>query len=579
MASRAVTRGPDVRRRDVPAAVYDALPASLDPVLRRVYAARRVAPGEVAPELSALLPVGSLGGVEAAAAVLADARAAGSRVLVVGDYDADGATATALVVAALRALGFADVGYLVPNRFEFGYGLSPAIAELAAARGPAVLVTVDNGIASVEGVARARELGMAVVVTDHHLPAAELPAAEAIVNPNLEGEPFASKALCGAGVAFYVMAALARELERRGLAPGPAARRAVTGTLDLVALGTVADLVPLDHNNRVLVAEGLRRMRAGAARPGVRALFRVAGRDVALARSADLGFALAPRLNAAGRLTDMSLGIDCLLAADDATAFALATRLDELNRARQDLQARMQAEAEAQLESLAAVAGDDGEPALCLFDPRWHEGIVGLVASRLRERTGRPAIAFAPGEEPGMLKGSARSIDGVHVRDALAEVAARGVAPAMKFGGHAMAAGVRLPASGLEAFRAAFGAAVARQLAAAEPGTVLWTDGPLEPGQMGLELAEALHSGGPWGQGFPEPLFDNELAVLDQRVLKDAHLRLSLRHPAGGEPVEAIAFRERRALPGRARFLYRLGVNDYGGRRRRQLVVEHIHCD
>jgi single-stranded-DNA-specific exonuclease len=500
-------------------------------------------------------------------------------VLVVGDYDADGATATALMVTVMQQLGFADVGYLVPNRFEFGYGLSPAIADLAAARKPAVLVTVDNGVASVEGVARARALGMQVVVTDHHLPGAELPAADAIVNPNLSGESFGSKALCGAGVAFYVMAALARELGRRGLAAGAPARSTVAATLDLVALGTVADLVPLDHNNRILVAEGLRRVRAGASRPGLRALLRVAGRDAATARSADLGFALAPRLNAAGRLTDMSLGIDCLLAPDDATALARAARLDELNRARQDLQARMQAEAEAQLDALVAATGDTAQPALCLFDPRWHEGIVGLVASRLRERTGRPVIAFAPGEEPGLLKGSARSIDGVHVRDVLAEVAAHGVAPTMKFGGHAMAAGVRLPAVELEPFRAAFCAAVARHLGACEAGAVLWTDGPLEPGQMGLDLAEALHVAGPWGQGFPEPLFDNELAVLDQRVLKDAHLRLSLRHPAGGEPVEAIAFRERRPLPERARFLYRLGVNDYGGRRRRQLVVEHIHCD
>jgi len=579
MGRGTVTRVADVRRRDVPEALYAALPASLDPVLRRVYAARRVGVEEVEPALARLLPVGTLGGVAAAASLLADARAAQSRVLVVGDYDADGATATALMVAAMRAMGFAEVGYLVPNRFEYGYGLSPAIAELAAERRPAVLVTVDNGVASVEGVARARELGMAVVVTDHHLPGAELPRADAIVNPNLAGEAFPSKALCGVGVAFYVMAALGRELDARGLVPHAVSRRAVAECLDLVALGTVADLVPLDHNNRVLVAEGLRRMRAGAARPGIRALFRVAGRDIALARSADLGFALAPRLNAAGRLTDMSLGIDCLLATDEREALARAARLDELNRARQELQTRMQAEAETQLRGLEEGLGAGLPPALCLFDPRWHEGIVGLVASRVKERAGRPVIAFAPGEEAGLLKGSARSIDGVHVRDALAAVAARGVAPAMKFGGHAMAAGVRLPAAELDAFRAAFAAEVARQLAGAEPGSVLWTDGPLAAADFAPGLAEALHLAGPWGQGFPEPLFDNELAVLDQRVLKDAHLRLTLRHLDGGEPVEAIAFNRRESLPGAARFLYRLGINDFGGRRRRQLVVEDIRCD
>lgn len=578
MGGKAVTREFTVRRREVPDACYEALPASLEPLLRRVYAARRVPPGELADGLAGMLPVGSLGGAAAAAEFLAEARRRQSRVLVVGDFDADGATASALVVTALRAMGFEGVSYLVPNRFEFGYGLSPEVVTLAAARKPDVLVTVDNGIASLEGVARAGALGMEVVVTDHHLPGAQLPAARHIVNPNLPGERFASKSLCGVGVAFYLMAALARQLGRQGLADEARTRRAVAACLDLVALGTVADLVRLDHNNRILVAEGLRRIRAGAARPGIQALFAVAGRDPVAARSADLGFAVAPRLNAAGRLTDMSLGIECLLAGAG-EARSLAERLDELNRSRRELQERMQEEARAQLGALADDLAGEARPAFCLFDAGWHEGVVGLVASRVKEVTGRPAVAFAPAGEPGQLKGSARSVEGVHIRDVLAAVATSRRVPGMVFGGHAMAAGLRLPATELEVFREVFAAEVARQSCESEPGQVLWTDGPLAADELGLPLAEQLHFAGPWGQGFPEPIFDNEFAVLDQRVLRDRHLRLSLRHPDGGEPLEAIAFGETRTLPPRARFLYRLGLNDYGGRRRRQLVVEHVRCE
>jgi single-stranded-DNA-specific exonuclease len=467
----------------------------------------------------------------------------------------------------------------VPNRFEFGYGLSPAVVELAASGKPEILITVDNGITSVEGVARARSLGMGVLITDHHLPGVELPDALAIVNPNLPGEAFASKSLCGVGVAFYLMAGLARELDRLNLARYADSRRVVTDCLDLVALGTVADLVPLDHNNRILVAEGLRRIRAGRARPGLKALFSVAGRDPAAARSADLGFGIAPRLNAAGRLTDMSLGIDCLLAGDERQGRELALRLDQLNRARQELQTRMQAEAEAHLEQVVGQLATETHHAYCLYDPGWHEGIVGLVASRVKERTGRPVFAFAPAEEPGLLKGSARSIEGIHIRDVLAAIAARGAVPDMKFGGHAMAAGMRLPVRQLANFREALNDEVGRQMESLDLGRVLWTDGPLDPGELGIGLAEELRFAGPWGQGFPEPLFDNEFTVLDQRMLKDAHLRLSLGHPAGGEPIEAIAFNEIRSLPAQARFLYRLGVNDYGGRLRRQLVVEHIQCE
>jgi single-stranded-DNA-specific exonuclease len=579
MGRGSVTTAANIRQREVPAAVYDALPGDLDPVLRRIYAARKLAPAEVNPSLSGMAPVGTLGGVGAAAALLADVRRREGRIVVVGDYDADGATASALMVTALRGMGFERVGFLVPSRFTYGYGLSPAVAELAAAGKPDLLVTVDNGVASVTGVARARELGMKVLVTDHHLPGPELPAADVIVNPNLVGEAFASKALCGVGVAFYVTAALARELDQRGVLPYERSRPVVAGTLDLVALGTVADVVRLDHNNRILVGEGLRRIRAGLGRPGLNALFEVVGRDPAAASAGDLGFVVAPRLNAAGRLADMTVGIECLLAADRRSARLLAARLHELNAERRDLQARMQTQAEQQLGRLAGeLAGVDGQVG-CLFDPGWHEGIVGLVASRLRERTDRPAVAFAPAEEEGIIKGSARSVEGVHIRDVLAAIAARGVVPEMTFGGHAMAAGLRLPLRRLEEFRAAFTEEVQRQLAGMESARVIWTDGPLDAGQARVELAERLHTAGPWGQGFPEPLFDNELAVLDQRVLKDAHLRLALRHPRGGEPVEAIAFNETRPLPDAARFVYRLGINDFGGRRRCQLVVEHIECE
>jgi single-stranded-DNA-specific exonuclease len=559
-----------------PAGVLGAWRADLHPGRRRVPAARLAEPEDLNPSLSGLLPVGSFRGAQPAAAMLAAARQSQAGIVVVGDYDADGATAVALTVSCLRALGYAHVSYLVPNRFEFGYGLSPPVAELAARGHPQLLITVDNGITSVEGVARARELGMEVIITDHHLPGPRLPAALAMVNPNLPEEPFASKHLSGVGVAFYLMAALARELDRRGQVNYAEAQPAIAGCLDLVALGTVADLVRLDRNNRILVSEGLRRVRARQTRAGIASLFAAAGRDTAAARSADLAFAIAPRLNAAGRLTDMSLGVDCLLATDPARARELAARLDALNAARQDLQTRMEAEALASLDRMADELRGEGQHAYCLFDKGWHEGIVGLVASRLKERTGRPVVAFAPGEESGQLKGSARSVEGVHIRDVLATIAARGEVSGMNFGGHAMAAGVRLPAGALPVFREALAREVSRQLAGPDPGQVLWTDGPLEPCDLQLELAETLQFAGPWGQGFQEPMFDNELQVVEQKVLREQHLRLMLRHPSGGAPVEAIAFRQARSIGDRGRFVYRLGVNEFGGRRRLQLVVEHL---
>jgi single-stranded-DNA-specific exonuclease len=579
VASGTASSGIRIARREVLPEDYSSLPEQLHPVLRRVYAARRMPAAELNPSLASLLPVSSLAGAAHAASVLAEARRRQSGILVVGDYDADGATASALVVSCLRRMGFTTVSYLVPNRFGLGYGLTPAVADLAASLRPDLLVTVDNGISSIEGVERARALGMQVIVTDHHLPGAELPRALAIVNPNLPGEAFASKHLAGVGVAFYVMAALARELDRLGVAHYEETRHAVAACLDLVALGTVADLVRLDHNNRILVAEGLRRIRAGQSRPGIAALFAVGRRDPRAARSADLGFVVAPRLNAAGRLTDMSLGVECLLTPSALRARELAAQLDALNAERRGLQARMEAEALVHMQEFEEQIRNADQAAWCFFDDRWHEGIVGLVASRLKDRTNRAVVAFAPGEEPGLLKGSARSVEGLHIRDVFAAIAGRGEVPGMSFGGHAMAAGLRLPRDSLDAFRAAFVAEVGRQSDGTERGRVLWTDGPLDGGHFSLELAETLQQAVPWGQGFPEPLFDNAFEVIDRKVLRDAHLRLTVRPGEGCEPVEAIAFRQVRDVGPLAHLVYRLAINDYGGRRRAQLVVEHIHSD
>jgi single-stranded-DNA-specific exonuclease len=566
----------DVRRRAVPALPPHLAAAGLHPVLGRVLAARGVGPGELDPVLARLLPVGSLPGIDLAVARLLAARARGERVVIVGDFDADGATATALFVAGLRALGFARVEYLVPDRFRLGYGLSPAVADLVAAGGPALIVTVDNGIASVTGVERARALELEVLVTDHHLPPPVLPAAVAIVNPNLAGSRFGSPALCGVGVAFYVVAALGRALADTGEIPAEQARRAAADGLDLVALGTVADVVPLDFNNRILVTEGLRRIRAGRTRPGLQALFGVAGRDPALATAGDLGFAVAPRLNAAGRLADMAIGVQCLLAPDLATATRLADQLHALNAERRALQARMEAEAHAHLDGLPATA--DAAAAVVLFDERWHLGVVGLVAGRVRERTGRPAVAFARDPASGLLRGSARSVPGVNIRDCIAAALAGVDLPEIRFGGHAMAAGLTLPEALLAGFRGALADAVAAVPGAGVDAAVLWSDGELAPGDLTVDLALLLEAAGPWGAAFPEPCFDNVFDVLDERVVGGAHLRLSLRHADGGPALGAIAFGRR--APGlagaRVRLVYRLEPDRYRARRVPQLVVEAV---
>ena len=566
-----------IRRRD---AIAADLPDELHPLLRRLYAARAVrGPEELDTTLERLLPPSGLGGMDRATALLAEALAAGRRILVVGDFDADGATSCALVVEALRAMGADAVDFLVPDRFTFGYGLTPAIVEVAARRSPDLLVTVDNGISSLEGVAAARARGMQVLVTDHHLPGPELPEADAIVNPNQPGDPFQSKHLAGVGVAFYLMVALRGRLREAGwFAARGLADPNLAGLLDLVALGTVADVVPLDHNNRILVQQGLARIRAGRCRPGILALVEVAGRNPARLVAADLGFAIGPRLNAAGRLDDMSIGIDCLLAEDTGRARELAAQLDALNRERREIEADMKEDA---LRAIDALRLDvtDLPYGLCLYDPGWHQGVIGILASRIKERFHRPVVAFADAGD-GELKGSARSVPGLHIRDVLDAVAATHPGLLSKFGGHAMAAGMTLEAARLEDFRAAFDAEVRRELNGRPLDDHLDSDGELAADEFSLEVAELLRNAGPWGQGFPEPLFDGLFEVVSSRVVGERHLKFSVRPPDSRRVLDAIAFNQGGHHPlaagARLRLAYRLDVNEYRGVRSLQLVVEYL---
>ena len=559
-----------IERRSVPEV---SLPDDLPPVLRRVYAARGIRDAEeLALGLDRLPGYETLADIQSAAALLHEALAADRRILVVGDFDADGATATALAVDALRAFGATRVDYLVPDRARHGYGLSPAIVEVARAHEPDLIVTVDNGIASVAGVAAARAAGSRVLITDHHLPPAELPDADAIVNPNRVDCGFQCKSLAGVGVLFYVMLALRARLRDAGWFAGRD-EPALADYLDLVALGTVADVVPLDRTNRILVAQGLKRIRAGRTRPGLLALANAAGRDPGRLTAADIGFGLAPRLNAAGRLENMALGVECLLAPDGGSAREAALTLEGLNAERRERQARMQDAAFAALDGLEPGAG--GLPAgLCLHRPDWHEGIVGLVAGRVRERYHRPTVAFADAGAGG-LKGSARSIPGVHIRDVIENLAIRHPGLIDRFGGHAMAAGLTLPVDRFEAFRDAFAEEVARWASEDMLEGAILSDGELSDAELGLEIAYALREGGPWGAGFPEPVFDGVFAVLDQRIVGERHLKLRLATD-GGRAVDAIAFNHDREAPERVRAVYRLDVNRYQGIDSVQLVIEHI---
>ena len=552
-------------------------PADMHPVLARLYAARNLLSArELEHGLEHLIPPAQLKGMDAAVQLLSAMLESNKRILIVADFDADGATGCAVAVRALTSLGAAEVNYLVPNRFEYGYGLTPEIVQVAALLQPDLIVTVDNGISSVDGVRAARLLGIKVLITDHHLPGAVLPQADAMVNPNQPGDLFPSKHLAGVGVIFYVMLALRAHLrtvnwfERRQI-PEPNLAR----LLDLVALGTVADVVPLDHSNRILVAQGLKRINQGHACAGIQALLQVAGRAAENIVAADLGFVVAPRLNAAGRLEDMSLGIACLLERTLPAALEQAQRLDALNRERRSIESQMQTQAMTVLEALRLAA--ELPRGLCLFDASWHQGVIGILASRIKDRTHRPVICFAPANDIE-LKGSARSVPGLHIRDALDAVAARHPHLLQKFGGHAMAAGLTLRRDHFEEFRVAFATEVARHLEEDDLCGRLLTDGALEVSDLALELAEALRTAGPWGQGFPQPLFDGCFEVKSLRCVGEKHLKLILRHPQG-KALDAIAFNQaaENIVPGtRVHAVYRLDVNEYRGNRTLQLIIEHL---
>lgn len=557
----------------------DSLPPAIHPVLRRVYAGRGVqAADQLSLGLVRLQSADALTNIDAAAGLVADAVTQGRRILVVGDFDADGATSTALAVLALRAMGAAWVDFVVPNRFEYGYGLTPEIVAVALERHPDLIVTVDNGVSSVDGVAVAKQAGVDVLVTDHHLPGQRLPGADVIINPNLPGDAFPSKHLAGVGVIFYVLAALRAELRRRHwFRDKGVTEPRLADYLDLVALGTIADVVPLDYNNRVLVANGLGRIRQGQCRPGLLALLQVGGRSHSRAVASDLGFAVAPRLNAAGRLDDMTLGIACLLEDDAARASRLAAELDGLNRERREIEAGMKEEALAMLHQWEDEPSGELPFGLCLFDERWHAGVIGIVAARVRERVHRPVIVFAR-DRGDRLKGSARSISGVHIRDTLEAVSTRYPGLIERFGGHAMAAGLSLRRQDLDVFRGAFDAELRRRVEPEDLEGLLLSDGEIRPGDMTLELADELREGGPWGQGFPEPVFDGAFRVHSRRIVAERHLKLSVEPPGGGARVDAIAFNRalswRDGLPDALRLAYRLDVNEFRGARQMQLVVE-----
>ncbi len=558
------------------------LPNDLHPVLQTIYLNRGITSAdELELTLQKLHHSHQLSGIERAVEILLDALQHQRRILIVGDFDADGATSCALSVRALRAMGLSNVDYLVPNRFHFGYGLSPQLVEVAKERHPDLIITVDNGISSIDGVAAAKACGIAVIVTDHHLQGHSLPDADAIVNPNLEGDEFPSKNLAGVGVIFYLMAALRTALRKQAwFEQKQISEPNMADYLDLVALGTVADVVPLDQNNRILVENGLQRIRAGRCCAGISALIEISKRTSHRLVATDLGFALGPRLNAAGRLEDMSLGIECLLTDDAGAATQMAEQLDSLNLQRREIEEQMKQQAVKMLDAIDLADEQELPAGLTLFDPVWHQGVIGILAARIRERCHRPVIAFAA-DTADDLKGSARSIPGVHIRDVLDAIATRNPGLITKFGGHAMAAGLSLPRDNLNYFKRAFDEEVGRLVNAEQLQGSIESDGKLSSAELNIGLAQAIRQGGPWGQHFPEPLFDGRFRVKNHKIVALRHLKLMLTPEDASAPViEAIAFNQAEgsdyASGDLVEIAYRLDINDYYGEERLQLVVQHV---
>ena len=552
--------------------------SDLHPVLQQVYAHRGISnPAQIEYELANMLPPSGLLGMDEAVAILQPAVEANKKILIVGDFDADGATSSAVCYRALNMLGATQISYLVPNRFDFGYGLTPELVEVAKDYQPDVLITVDNGISSISGVAAAKAAGMQVVVTDHHLAGDTLPEADAIVNPNQPGCTFASKSLAGVGVIFYVMLALRQALRASGYFNEQRPQPNMASLLDLVALGTVADVVPLDDNNRILVDQGLKRIRAGRCCVGIQAILQLAGRDMARAVASDMGFAVGPRLNAAGRLEDMSLGIECLLTDDMGRAMDIASQLDQLNRQRRQIEGDMQQQAMKELQPLLDSLSEAQLPkGISIFNGDWHQGVIGILASRIKEAFNRPVIAFADAGN-GEIKGSARSIKGLHIRDALDNIATRHPQLIIKFGGHAMAAGLSVKAANFDAFKQAFQDECDRLLDNDALQGVIESDGELMAEDMTLELAECLRNGGPWGQHFPEPVFDGEFEVVDWRVVGEKHIKMQLATAESETLLDAIAFNVAadymEATDGFIRAAYRLDVNSFRNKNSVQLMI------
>lgn len=572
---------PNILRRPVPGVLPD-ITNSPHPILTRLYASRGVSSAaQLERGAASLLPYSALKGIDSAVKLLTDALQQQQQLVIVGDFDADGATSTAVLLSGLKALGFKRVEYLVPNRFEYGYGLTPEMAELAVAQGAELIITVDNGISAIDGVALAKQAGVKVLVTDHHLAGSELPNADAIVNPNQPGCSFPSKALAGVGVAFYLLLALRAALrEQQHFASNGPSEPNLAELLDLVALGTVADVVPLDSNNRILVHQGLMRIRSGKCRPGIQALIDVANRSAAKLTASDFGFALAPRLNAAGRLDDMSLGISCLLANDLGLARQYAAELDSLNVERRAIEQSMQVEAQAFLSQLS-FDGSELPECLCLYRHDWHQGVIGILAGRIKEQFHRPTIVFAQGDD-GELKGSARSISGLHIRDLLEEISSQYPGLIKKFGGHAMAAGLTISAERLDTFKLALSLTAKKHLTAEQLTAVIYTDGELPKDCFDIGFAQLLQNAGPWGQAFPEPVFDGEFSLISQKMLSHKHLKMMLQ-TAQGTLVDAIWFNaDNKAWPNvnvqKVQLAYQLDINEYRDKQSLQLIVRYMQA-